>query len=150
MVENPTQQPKIYPFPLPEKFPLNNFTSSAIESVILSPSNSNFHLITLYRLHLQLQPLLLYQLILINRCLLNLVFSIILPRKISVLPTFQCYLENPVLNACFPLFHTPFLYFKLYKISTDCTPVGWDFVPSELIKYNGFQNSENETPYLMP
>ena len=33
------------------KILLNKFTSSAIKSVIPSPSNSNFHLITLYKLH---------------------------------------------------------------------------------------------------
>ena len=34
------------------KILLNKFTSSAIKNVILSPSNSNFHLIILYKLHL--------------------------------------------------------------------------------------------------
>ena len=49
----------------------------------------------------------------------------VLPSKISILPTCQCYLENPAsLNACFPLFNTPFFYFKLHKISTDPTPLG--------------------------
>ena len=33
---NPTQQPKIYSFPTPEKSPLNRFTSSAIKSIIPS------------------------------------------------------------------------------------------------------------------
>ena len=53
-------------------------------------------------------------LILINQCLLNVVFSMtkalqVLPSKISALPTFQCYLENSdSLNACFPLFQTPY------------------------------------------
>ena len=31
---------------------LYKFTSSAIKSVIPSPTNSNFHLMTLYKLHL--------------------------------------------------------------------------------------------------
>ena len=34
------------------KIPLNRFTSSLIKSVILSPSNSNLHVITLCKLHL--------------------------------------------------------------------------------------------------
>ena len=67
-------------------------------------------------------------LIWINKRLLDVVFSMtkalngspkILPSKISVLPTFQCYLENSAsLNACFPFSHTPFF------ISTDTTPFG--------------------------
>ena len=42
------------------KTPLNKFTSLAIKNVIPSPSNSNFHLITLQKLFLWLQLLLLY------------------------------------------------------------------------------------------
>ena len=42
------------------KIPLNKFTSSTTKIVIPSPSNSNFHLINLCKLHLWLQPLLLY------------------------------------------------------------------------------------------
>ena len=67
-------------------------------------------------------------LIWINKRLLDVVFSMtkalngspkILPSKISVLPTFQCYLENSAsLNACFPFSHTSFF------ISTDTTPFG--------------------------
>ena len=72
------------------KIPFNKFTLFAIKSVIPFPSNSNFHLITLYKLHLQLQSLLLHHffflftsdcmyshvmLILINQCLLNVLFS---------------------------------------------------------------------------
>ena len=36
------------------KIPLNKFTSSFIKNGFPSPSNSNFHLITLYKLHLGL------------------------------------------------------------------------------------------------
>ena len=74
---------------LTRKILVNKFTSSTIKSVIPSPSDTNFHLITLYKLHLQLQSLLLHQffltsgfmcahvmLILIHQCLLNVVFSI--------------------------------------------------------------------------
>ena len=49
----------------------------------------------------------------------------ILASTISILPTFQCYLENfASINACFPLFHSPFFYFKIYAISTNPTAVG--------------------------
>ena len=67
-----------------KKISLIRFTSSAIKSDIPSPSNSHFHVITLYKLHLWLQSLLLYlffltsgsmythvMLILIIRCLPN-------------------------------------------------------------------------------
>ena len=54
MEENPTQQPEIHLF--------LQFTSSAIKSVNSFLSSSNFHLITLYQLHLQLQSLPLYHL----------------------------------------------------------------------------------------
>ena len=43
---NPTQQPKMYSFTPPEKFLFMKFTS-AIKTVIPSPWNSNFYLITL-------------------------------------------------------------------------------------------------------
>ena len=62
-------------------------------------------------------------LILINRCLLNVAFSItkalnghISLKQFFIIPTFQCYLENTAsLNACFPLFHTPFFISSLIK-----------------------------------
>ena len=50
MGKNSTQQPKIYPFPKPERSPFNRFTSSTIKSVIPSASNTNFHVITLCKL----------------------------------------------------------------------------------------------------
>ena len=43
-----------------------------------------------------------------------------LPSKISILSTFQCYLENPAsLNACFPLFHSTFSIqnFKRFQLT---------------------------------
>ena len=56
----------------------------------------------------------------------------VLPSKISILPTFQCYLEKLAsLNASFPLFHTPF--FSNWPQSS-CV-----FVACEIIIYNGFQ-----------
>ena len=52
MGKSTTQQLNTYSFPPPEKSPLNKFISPATISVILFPWNSNFHLITLYSLHL--------------------------------------------------------------------------------------------------
>ena len=71
-------------------------------------------------------------LILINRCLLNVVFSItkalngqISPKQIFVIPIFQCYLENTAsLNACFPLFHTPFFISSLIKFQVTRLQLG--------------------------
>ena len=52
-------------------------------------------------------------LILINLCLLNVIFSIP-PRKVSIPPTFQWYWENVAsLNARFTLFPLPFFISKL-------------------------------------
>ena len=76
-----------------------------------------------------------------------------LPSKICILPLFQFYFEIPASpNACFPLLPTPYLHFKLYKISADRTS-SWHFAACELTKYNGFQSGgkkSDETPYLMP
>ena len=63
-------------------------------------------------------------LILINQCLLNVVFSIkkvlngqISPKQHFYYPHLSiCYLENYAsLNACFSLFHTPFYISNLIK-----------------------------------
>ena len=47
MGKNPTQQPKIYSFPPPEKSPLINLLLLLSKVSFLPLSNSNFHLITL-------------------------------------------------------------------------------------------------------
>ena len=69
------------------KILLNRFKSFVVKSFISSPSNSNFQVIILYNLHLQLQPFLLYHILnfrlyvhtchanLTNQCLLNVAFS---------------------------------------------------------------------------
>ena len=48
------------------KIPLNRFKSFAVKSFIFSPSNSNFQVIILCNLHLQLQSFLLYHVL--NLC----------------------------------------------------------------------------------
>ena len=124
---------------------LNKFTSSVIKNAIYSPSNSNFHLITLCKLHLWLQPLLLYQfcinfrftyrcvtLILINWCLLNVVFSITKaligqnsPKQNFYSSHLLMLLEKPCFSLClFSFFSHSVFYFKFYKTSTNPTPVG--------------------------
>ena len=79
-----------------------------------------------------------------------------LPSKISIPftfpfpPSLQCYFENLILLVL--LFSTLPFYFKLYKISTGSIRYNWNFVACRLIKYNGFQSSDNksyETPYWM-
>ena len=83
----PLNSQKSTHFSPPEKSTLAEFTSSSTKSIILSPSCSNFHVITPYQFELQLYNccciivLILgfmythVMLILINRCLLNVVFS---------------------------------------------------------------------------
>ena len=123
------------------KVPLTRFKSFAIKSFIFSPSNSNFQVITICNLYLQLQSFLLYHMLnfrryvhtchanLTNQCLLNVAYSMTKAlnnqsspkQNFHSLPhSLQCYFENPAsINACFPLFHTPFFY----KISTHPTPI---------------------------
>ena len=55
---NPTA--KTLPISPTRKISLNKFTSSPINNVISSLSNSNIYVITLYKIHLQLQSFLLY------------------------------------------------------------------------------------------
>ena len=70
----------------------------------------------------------------------------VLQRNISIIPTFQCYLENSAsLNDGFPFFQK--------KIPTDPTPVRTHFVACAVIKYNEFQISgskSDEAPHLVP
>ena len=137
----------IYPT---RKFPIMKFTSSAIKSVIPSPWNSNFHLVTLYKLHLWLYPWLLSHfltsifmytcvvLILINRCLLNVIFS--MTKALDDQSSFKQNLFSVPFNSTrktlplhvlvfFFFFHSLF-YFKLYEISPDSTPVGTSWLVS--------------------
>ena len=114
------------------KIPLNKFTCSANKNLTPFPSNSNFPLITLYRLHLQLYCCCI--IFVSTSGYINWMLSLawqkhwmvkVLPSKIFILPNFQCYLKNPASPyACFPLFLTFFF------ISTGSTPVGISWLVS--------------------
>ena len=132
MRKNPTQQPKIYSFLPPEKFPLINLLLN-LSVVISFLSNSNFHqlpyiifICCLDVVVVSLFIILLYHfcvmLILINRCLLNGVFS---KTKISngqsslkqnfYSPHRSMLLKKLCLSLClFLSFSYRFFYFKLY------------------------------------
>ena len=149
--------------------PFNRFTSSSIKSVIPSPSNSNFHVITLCKLQFVAAVIPAvsffltsgfmythFMLILINRCLLNVVFSMskVLNGQSSPKENFNSlhlsmlFGKPASLNACFPLIHTTTFISNFIKFHSS-----WDFVACELIKCNGFQISAKksyEPPYLMP
>ena len=143
----------IYPT---RKFPIMKFTSSAIKSVIPSPWNSNFHLVTLYKLHLWLQPWLLSHfltsifmytcvvLILINRCLLNVIFSMTkaLDDQSSFKQNFySLYLSILLGKLClsmylfsFFFFPLPFLFQTLWNFTW--LDSSWDLVAGQLIRYS--------------
>ena len=78
----------VFTFPI-RKISLNRFKSFAIKTLIFSPSNSSFQVITLF------------------------------PPSFHSLPfpwRDQCYFKNPAsINACFPLFHTPFFISNFIK-----------------------------------
>ena len=135
-------EPRIYSFPSSENPSLLNFFLPLPKVSFLLPSNSNFHLITIYKLYIWLQSLLLYHffsfmytwimLILINQCLLDVVFSMIKalngqssPKQNLYSPHLSMLLGKPCFSLWFFSSFSHFLfYFKLYKISTDHTPVG--------------------------
>ena len=72
------------------------------------------------------------------------------PSKISISSLPPMLFRKPCFYYClFSSFSHSLFYFKLYKISTDSTPIG-NLWLCGLIKYNGFQISGNksyETPY---
>ena len=160
--KNPIQQP--------EKSPLIDLNLSLSKSFISSPSNSSFPVIILCNLHLLLQSFLLYHILnfrlyvhtcytnLTNQCLLNIAFSMTkalndwsspkqnfhsLHLSITSLP--PMLFRKPCFYYClFSSFSHSLFYFKLYKISTDSTPIG-NLWLCGLIKYNGFQISGNKS-----
>ena len=71
-----------------------------------------------------------------------------LPRKISIPSLLPMIFRKPCFYYClFSSFSDSLFYFKLYKISTDSTPIG-NLWLCGLIKYNRFQisgNKSNET-----
>ena len=108
------------------KFSLDSLTSSAIESVIPSPSNNKFHLITLYKLYFQLQSLLLHIfigsnfmythviLILINQCVFKIVFSMIKALNSQGSPK-QNFCFSPHFNAIWKVLLLLMLVFLFFK-----------------------------------
>ena len=67
-----------------------------------------------------------------------------LPSKISIPSLPPMLFRKPCFYYClFSSFSDSLFYFKLYKISTDSTPIG-NLWLCGLIKYNGFQISENK------
>ena len=121
-------------FPI-RKIPLNRFKSFAVKSFISSPSNSNFQIIIVFNLHLQLQSFPLYHILnfrldvhtchanLTNKCLLNVTFSMTkalndwssTKQIFHSLHPLQCYFENPAsIIACFPLFYRLSFLFQTF------------------------------------
>ena len=141
------------------EIPLHRFTPSAIKSTVINLSFiwgcSHFCcIISFFNFRLYTYVMLL----LMKGRLLNVVLSMTkalivkaLQCKISILSTFQSYLDNSAsLNACFLLFQTTIFISK--SICLSWPHFSWDFVHCEPIKYNGFQLSGDKsykTSYLM-
>ena len=177
MGKNPTQKPKIYPFAPSEKSSLLDLNLSLLKVSFFIHQIATFK----YSLHatficsgshfcciiFQISDFMCTHVMLI--WLINVHWMLTLawqkhwiiealPSKIPISSTFlfppflQCYFENPAsVNACFPLFHAPFLFQTLWNFNSPHS--SWGFMAYGLIKYNGFQISGNksyETPYLMP
>ena len=133
---NPEDEEKSYPTAknLPicpiRKTPLNRFKSSTVKSFISSPSNSNFQVIILCNLHLQLQSFLLYHIL--NFRLYVHTCHAKHDKRIEWLKLSQANFPFSPSNAIWKLlllllvflfFILPF-YFTFYKILTDSTPIG--------------------------
>ena len=88
----------VFTFPI-RKIPLNRFKSFAIKTLIFSPSNRNFQVITLF------------------------------PPSFHSLPfpwRDQCYFKNPAsINACFPLFRTSFFISNFTKFQLTPLQLGF-------------------------
>ena len=127
----PVKTQKCTHFPQ-QKNPPYKFTSSVTKSVAPSPLNSNFHLNTLYKLHLQLLAIAVVSLLLtsgfmyihvmlifINQCLLNVVFSIEWSKALNDQSSLKQYHKLPfntiwktllLLMLVFHFFTLPFLF----------------------------------------
>ena len=116
------------------KFTFIKIVSFVPKSVIPSPSNINFHVISLCKLHLQLQSLLLYHflisdymcthamLILINGSLMNVVSSIATALKSQ--SSRKENFHSPQLPMLFAIFHTPFFISNFIKLCMTSTQLG--------------------------
>ena len=151
MGKNPTQQPKIYSFPLLEKFPLINlllplskmaFLLHQIGIFIWLPYTSFIWGCSYYCCIIYVSTSgFMYtcvMLILINWYLLNVVFSMTKalngqssPKQNFRSPHLSMLIEKPCFSFCvFSSISYSLFYFKLYKISTDLTPVGTSWLAS--------------------
>ena len=107
-------------------------------------------LLTSYLMYTYVTP------ILINRCSLNVAFSVtkvqmvkIHPSKMSIPTIFQCYFHSNHLKT---LFRTPFFISNFIKFHLNPLDLWFHGLSCELIKCNGYQistNKPNETPHLM-
>ena len=120
----------------------------------ISPTrNSNFHVITLYKLYLHLQSFLLYFFNdfshYVHRCQLQHGKSIEWP-KFAFLPPYAIWITLLLEMLVFIFFPLPFLFQVLKNLTWP--HFSCDFVVFGLIKYNGFQISRikwDETSYLI-
>ena len=151
-----------------KKILLNRFKSFAIKSFISSPSNSNFQLIILCSLLVELQSFLLYHISnfrlyvhishanLTNQCLLNVAFCMKKVVNIWSYPkqNFHSLPPSNAISKTFLLLLLVFLFLTLHFLFQTLWNLNWlhskwDFVAYGVIKYNGFQISGNksyETP----
>ena len=132
----PPNSQKIYSIIPPKKFPLLNLLFPLSSMSFLPPPKSDFHLITLYKLHFWLYPWLLYHCLssgfmhicvmptLINRCLLNVAFDMTKalngqssPKKNFYSLHLPILLGKPCLSLClFSSFSTPFFISNFMKL----------------------------------
>ena len=121
----PPNSQKFTDFPNQKNSLLINLHSLLSKLLFLPHQIATFmYVITLHKLHMQLQSLLLYHFFLPSAFMFTHVslpwqkhwMVKIPPSKICTPPTFQCYLENPAsLNDCFNLFPTPFFISSFIK-----------------------------------
>ena len=148
--ENPTQEPKSCSFSPPEKVPLINLHHPQSKMSVIPPSYSNFHVIILYKLHLQLQSFpvtscFIFSLY-VHRCHLQhdrRIEWLKYPKtKFAFLPPFNAIWKTLLLIMLVLIFFPfPFLFQDLWNFTWPHSSC--DFMTCELIKSNEFQISSN-------